>query len=147
VQRVQHSWIPKNKICFEITETEAVTNLATAKVFIKTLRELGCRFALDDFGAGMSSFTYLKHLDVDYVKIDGSFVRNMTRDNIDFATVKAINSIAHSMGKETVAEFVVDSETTEVLKTLKVDYGQGFALGKPVPLQSVIADRDNLYSK
>jgi diguanylate cyclase (GGDEF)-like protein len=144
VKRVAMSSIPTHKICFEITETEAVTNLSTAKHFIQTLRDLGCRFALDDFGAGMSSFTYLKHLDVDYVKIDGSFVRNMTTDNIDFATVKAINSIAHSMGKETVAEFVVDAETSELLKTLRVDYGQGFGLGKPVPLHDVLTDADKL---
>ena len=134
VQRIKTTTVPAEKVCFEITETTAVTNLSSAKTFIQTLRELGCRFALDDFGAGMSSFTYLKNLDVDYIKIDGSFVRNMARDQIDHATVKAINSIAHSMGKQTVAEFVVDAETCESLAALKVDYGQGFALDKPKPL-------------
>ncbi|WP_218419266.1 EAL and GGDEF domain-containing protein [Alteromonas lipotrueae] len=133
-QRLQGTTVPLEKICFEITETTAVTNLSAAKHFISTLREIGCSFALDDFGAGMSSFTYLKNLDVDYVKIDGSFVRNIVHDPIDHATVTAINNIAHSMGKQTVAEFVVDTATANVLKALQVDYGQGFALDKPKPL-------------
>lgn len=133
-QRLQGTSVPLEKICFEITETTAVTNLSAAKHFISTLREIGCSFALDDFGAGMSSFTYLKNLDVDYVKIDGSFVRNIVHDPIDHATVTAINNIAHSMGKQTVAEFVVDTATANVLKALQVDYGQGFALDKPKPL-------------
>lgn len=133
-QRIQSTSVPAEKICFEITETTAVTNLSAAKEFISSLREIGCSFALDDFGAGMSSFTYLKNLDVDYVKIDGSFVRNIVHDPIDHATVTAINNIAHSMGKQTVAEFVVDTATANVLKALRVDYGQGFALDKPKPL-------------
>ncbi|GEA13492.1 EAL domain-containing protein [Alteromonas sp. KUL49] len=146
VEYVEASQVPANKICFEITETTAVTNLNAAKLFISTLRALGCRFALDDFGAGMSSFMYLKNLDVDYVKIDGSFVRNMVNDKIDRATVKAINSIAHSMGKETVAEFVGDNETCEALRTLRVDFGQGFALDKPKPLSHRISWTPNLAS-
>ncbi|MBJ2128907.1 EAL domain-containing protein [Alteromonas sp. IB21] len=145
-QRMQSTSVPAEKICFEITETTAVTNLSAAKHFISTLRDLGCRFALDDFGAGMSSFTYLKHLDVDYVKIDGSFVRNIVHDPIDHATVTAINNIAHSMGKQTVAEFVVDNATAEVLRELKVDYGQGFALDKPKPLAHRVQWRVKLAS-
>jgi len=145
-KRMQSTSVPAEKICFEITETTAVTNLAAAKHFISTLRDLGCSFALDDFGAGMSSFTYLKNLDVDYVKIDGSFVRNMVHDPIDHATVKAINSIAHSMGKQTVAEFVVDNATADVLKDLKVDFGQGFALDKPKPLAHRVQWRVKLAS-
>ena len=134
-QRMKSSTVPAEKICFEITETTAVTNLNAAKHFISSLRELGCSFALDDFGAGMSSFTYLKNLDVDYVKIDGSFVRNIAHDPIDLATVTAITNIAHSMGKQTVAEFVVDEACCDVLKGLNVDFGQGFALDKPCPLK------------
>ena len=145
-QRMQSTSVPAEKICFEITETTAVTNLSAAKHFISTLRDLGCSFALDDFGAGMSSFTYLKHLDVDYVKIDGSFVRNIVHDPIDHATVTAINNIAHSMGKQTVAEFVVDNATAEVLRELKVDYGQGFALDKPKPLAHRVQWRVKLAS-
>ena len=134
VQQIQRSNVPTEKLCFEITETSAVTNLTSAKWFIDELRALGCRFALDDFGAGMSSFTYLKNLAVDYVKIDGSFVRNMVRDKIDYETVKAINNIAQSMGKQTIAEFVVDDATREALVELGIDYGQGYALGYPEPL-------------
>lgn len=145
-QRMQSTSVPAEKICFEITETTAVTNLSAAKRFISALRDLGCSFALDDFGAGMSSFTYLKNLDVDYVKIDGSFVRNIVHDPIDHATVTAINNIAHSMGKQTVAEFVVDIATAELLKELKVDYGQGFALDKPKPLAHRVQWRVKLAS-
>lgn len=138
IQRVQNSSVPAEKLCFEITETTAVTNLSAAQGFIQSLRALGCHFALDDFGAGMSSFMYLKNLDVDYVKIDGSFVRNIARDQIDLATVTAINNIAHSMGKKTIAEFVVDEHTCDVLRALSVDYGQGFALGKPQPIMQLL---------
>jgi len=145
-QRMQSTAVPAEKICFEITETTAVTNLNAAKQFISSLREIGCSFALDDFGAGMSSFTYLKNLDVDYVKIDGSFVRNIVHDPIDHATVTAINNIAHSMGKQTVAEFVVDNATADVLRELRVDFGQGFALDKPKPLAHRVEWRVKLAS-
>jgi diguanylate cyclase (GGDEF)-like protein/PAS domain S-box-containing protein len=145
-QRMQSTSIPAEKICFEITETTAVTNLNAAKHFISTLRDIGCSFALDDFGAGMSSFTYLKNLDVDYVKIDGSFVRNIVHDPIDHATVTAINNIAHSMGKQTVAEFVVDKATADVLRDLKIDFGQGYALDKPKPLAHRVQWRVKLAS-
>lgn len=145
-QLIQSTIVPAEKICFEITETTAVTNLNAARDFISTLRDLGCSFALDDFGAGMSSFTYLKNLDVDYVKIDGSFVRNIVYDPIDRATVTAINNIAHSMGKKTVAEFVVDEATTDVLRELQVDFGQGFALDKPKPLAHRVQWRVKLAS-
>lgn len=144
--RMQGSTIPAEKICFEITETTAVTNLNAAKAFISALRDIGCSFALDDFGVGMSSFTYLKNLDVDYVKIDGSFVQNIVHDPIDHATVTAINNIAHSMGKKTVAEFVVDIATADVLRKLKVDYGQGFALDEPKPLAHRVQWQGNLAS-
>ncbi|WP_088329839.1 EAL domain-containing protein [Lacimicrobium sp. SS2-24] len=138
VNQLRYTDIPPEKICFEITETAAVTNLGSASRFIDTLRDMGCRFALDDFGAGMSSFTYLKNMAVDYVKIDGSFVRNMCRDRSDYATVKAIHEIASSMGKQTIAEFVSDKESCRALTALGIDYGQGFALGKPVPLTTVL---------
>ena len=144
VKRVMTSKVPAHKICFEITETAAVTNISAAKHFIHTLREKGCLFALDDFGAGMSSFTYLKNLDVDFVKIDGSFVKNMASDSIDHETVKAINAIAQSMGKQTIAEFVTDDATCKALRALNVDFGQGFALGKPLPLMNRLRSRDNV---
>jgi diguanylate cyclase (GGDEF)-like protein/PAS domain S-box-containing protein len=138
VSHLRYANIPPEKICFEITETAAVTNLGSASHFIDVLRDMGCRFALDDFGAGMSSFTYLKNMAVDYVKIDGSFVRNMCRDRSDYATVKAIHEIASSMGKLTIAEFVSDQESCRALTALGIDYGQGFALSKPMPLPSIL---------
>ena len=124
-------------ICFEITETAAVASFDVAVQMINRLRELGCRFALDDFGAGMSSFTYLKRLPVDYVKIDGAFVKDMAKDDVDFAMVEAIHNVAHRMGLRTVAEFVQNDVTIEMLRGLGVDYVQGYGVEKPRPLDDV----------
>ena len=131
---IEQTQVDAHKICFEVTETAAVTNLADACEFISQLREVGCLFALDDFGAGMSSFSYLKHMPVDFVKIDGSFVRNIADDEIDYAMVKSINDIGHIMGKKTIAEFCESIAVYEKLKEIDVDYVQGFHMGKPVPL-------------
>ncbi|EGM77610.1 diguanylate cyclase (GGDEF) domain-containing protein [Rheinheimera sp. A13L] len=133
VAQLKASNVPGSKLCFEITETAAITNLAHAQKFIRELRQLGCRFSLDDFGVGMSSFGSLKTLDVDYVKIDGSFVRNMKCDSSDAALVKAMTDIVHSMKKEAIAEFVSDNETCILLKEFGVEYGQGFGLAMPEP--------------
>jgi diguanylate cyclase (GGDEF)-like protein/PAS domain S-box-containing protein len=121
-------------ICFEITETAAVASFDVAVQMINSLRELGCRFALDDFGAGMSSFAYLKRLPVDYIKIDGAFVKDMEKDAVDFAMVEAIHNVAHRMGLRTVAEFVQNDTTIEMLRGLGVDYVQGWGVEKPKPL-------------
>ena len=126
--------IPAEKICFEITETAAIQNLAKASQFIKTLKRLGCSFALDDFGSGLSSFAYLKSLPIDFVKIDGFFVKDVVRDPVDLAMVKAINDMAHAMGKLTIAEFVEDKEILQKLVDLGVDYVQGYGIAKPAPL-------------
>ncbi len=123
------------KLCFEVTETAAITNLSSAIAFINTLKGLGCRFSLDDFGSGLSSFAYLKNLPVDYLKIDGSFVRDVAIDPIDRAMVKSINEIAQVMGKKTIAEFVEDEDILEVLKAIRVDYAQGYYIGKPLALE------------
>ncbi len=130
----QHQIAPK-MICFEITESAAVANLTRAVHFITVLRAMGCRFALDDFGSGLSSFAYLKTFPVDLLKIDGSFVRQMGGDSFDHAIVKAINQLGHEAGLKTVGEFVETAEILAKLKTLAVDYAQGFGIHKPAPLE------------
>ena len=126
--------VPFKLICFEITETTAISNLSKAGYFIEALRQEGCRFALDDFGSGMSSFGYLKHLPVDFLKIDGEFVRDIINDEVDRAMVKSINEIGQLMGKYTVAEYVESEEILVLLQSIGVDYVQGFAIDKPSPL-------------
>jgi EAL domain-containing protein (putative c-di-GMP-specific phosphodiesterase class I) len=123
--------IPHASICFEITETTAVTSLSKAAEFIGAFREPGCRFALDDFGVGVSSFTYLKQLPVDYLKIDGSFVKNMLNDPVDAAMVEAIHRIARVMGKQTIAESVESAATLDALRSVGIDYAQGNAIAPP----------------
>lgn len=134
VARLRRAPHAASSICFEITETAVITNLGMATHFIRSLKELGCRFALDDFGSGLSSFAYLKNLPVDMLKIDGTFVRNINTDPIDLTFVRSINEIGHTMGKLTVAEFVEDGETLETLRELGVDYAQGYHIGRPTPL-------------
>ncbi len=123
--------VPAAAICFEITETLAVANLTKAAELIRELKELGLRFALDDFGAGMCSFAYLKHLPVDYVKIDGAFVRDMFAEPMNIEVVSAINNIAHSLGMKTIAEFVETEGALNRLREMGVDYAQGHAVGRP----------------
>lgn len=118
-------------VTFEITETKAVTNLDAARELIAQLRGLGCRFALDDFGCGFSSFTHLKHLDVDFLKIDGSFIQGLLEDPVDRAVITAINSIAHSVGKRTVAEYVDRPQVLAALQDCGVDFIQGYYVGRP----------------
>ncbi len=130
--------IPPEKICFEITETVAIANLTDATVFIQSLKELGCRFALDDFGSGLSSFAYLKNLPVDFLKIDGVFVKDILDDPMDFAMVKSINEIGQLMGKQTIAEFVESEAILEKLREIGVDYAQGYGIGRPEPLEQLV---------
>ena len=123
--------IPHDSICFEITETAAITNFARAQTFINEFKRLGCRFSLDDFGSGMSSFAYLKHLPVNFLKIDGAFINDILNDPIDRAMVEAINKVAHLMGMQTIAEFVENTAQLELLREIGVDYGQGYAISRP----------------
>lgn len=133
----RHYAVPADRVCFEITETAAVSNLAKAARFIETLRKQGCRFALDDFGSGMSSFAYLKNLPVDFIKIDGAFVRDIMEDEIDFAMVRSINDIGHVMGKKTIAEFVENDEILARLREIGVDFAQGYGIARPRPLEEI----------
>lgn len=131
------------KICFEITETAAISNLNKATSFISELKNLGCFFALDDFGSGLSSFAYLKNLPVDYIKIDGMFVRDIANDPIDQEMVRSITSIAIAMNKKTIAEFVENDEIKDILADMGVDYVQGYGIAKPLPLEALTVDRLN----
>jgi diguanylate cyclase (GGDEF)-like protein len=132
-EQLSHFAVPHQTICFEITETAAIANLDKAAKFINELKATGCRFSLDDFGAGMSSFAYLKHLPVDFLKIDGAFVKDMADDPIDRAMVEAINSVGHVMGKQTIAEFVDSDRVLKALEEIGVDYAQGYGVGRPRP--------------
>lgn len=128
-----------DRLTFEVTETAAVSNIHRAREFAEQLREIGCRFALDDFGAGFGSFYYLKHLPFDYLKIDGEFVANCLADRTDQLVIRAVVDIAQGLGKETVAEFASDPELVRFLETQGVDYAQGFEVGRPAPLEDMVA--------
>ena len=132
-QFVEHDIAPE-QICFEITETAVIANLIKAQDFMAGLKTLGCRFSLDDFGSGLSSFAYLKALPVDFLKIDGVFIRDIAHNAINRAMVKAINEVGHVMGIRTVAEYVEDGPTLDVVRELGVDYAQGYAVGSLRPL-------------
>jgi len=134
-ERLARSAVPPDRICFEITETAAIANLARGLDFMHSLRELGCRFSLDDFGSGLSSFAYLKTLPVEYLKIDGTFVRDILHDEVDLALVRAISDVGKAMGKKTIAEFVESDAVARRVRELGIDYVQGFGVGRPAPVR------------
>jgi EAL domain-containing protein (putative c-di-GMP-specific phosphodiesterase class I) len=128
-------------LCVEVTETAAVVNVDRARLFAGQLGELGCGFAIDDFGAGFASFYYLKHLPFDYLKLDGEFIKALPTSHIDQLVVRSVVEIARGLGKRTIAEFVGSSETVELLRAYGVDFAQGFYVAKPKPLAQVDLSR------
>jgi len=142
IDQFAHTQLPASRICFEITETAAVTNLGQATRFITVLKNMGCRFALDDFGTGLSSFGYLKNLPIDHLKIAGDFVRDILTDPIDRAMVEAINHIGHIMQLTTIAEYVENTDLLAEVQALGVDYAQGFGIDLPEPLDECLNRMD-----
>lgn len=139
IDQFQTSGLNGKQICFEITETAAIASYSQANRFIHALKELGCRFALDDFGTGLSSFGYLKHFPVDFLKIDGSFVKEILHDPIDREMVRSINEIGHLTGKQTIAEFAENAEIITMLRGMGVDYAQGYGVDRPQPVLMAVA--------
>lgn len=139
-EEIASSGVPAASLCFEVTESAAVSNRRKARAFIDTLRKRGCRFSLDDFGAGLSSFAYLKNFKVDTLKIDGSFIRDITDNRISESMVAAITQVAKVMQLETVAEYVESKKTKRLIAKLGVDFAQGHAIGKPIAIEKVLQD-------
>ena len=131
LQRLELYDVSPKRICFEITETAAMSSMTRAVEFMQRLRSVGCRFSLDDFGSGMASFGYLKNLPVDFLKIDGSFIRNIETDPVSYSIVRAVTDIGHQLGLKVVAEWVADERARDLLRGLSVDYAQGFAIHRP----------------
>ncbi|GJM04669.1 MAG: hypothetical protein DHS20C09_06600 [marine bacterium B5-7] len=144
ITQLQNLNINSTKICFEITETAAISNLANADNFISELKKYGCSFALDDFGSGLSSFGYLKNLPVDFLKIDGMFVKDIVDDPIDHAMVKSINEIGQVMGMKTIAEFVESDVIKGMLKEIGINFAQGYSIGKPHDFNELLHQHQNL---
>jgi EAL domain-containing protein (putative c-di-GMP-specific phosphodiesterase class I) len=138
LEQFSRTQAPTGKVCFEITETAAIANLDNAVDFMNRMKIIGCKFSLDDFGTGLSSYSYLRNLPVDFVKIDGVFVKDIANNPADYAVVKSINEIGHYMGKQTIAEFVEDAKVLESLREIGVDYAQGYQIEKPRPLEELI---------
>ena len=139
IDQFQTSGLQGHQICFEITETAAIASYSQANRFIHALKDLGCKFALDDFGTGLSSFGYLKHFPVDYLKIDGSFVKEILHDPIDREMVRSSNEIGHLTGKQTIAEFAENAEIISMLRGMGVDFAQGYGVDKPKPVLLAVA--------
>ena len=138
MDEIRESGVPPKNICFEVTETVAISHIDDAVRFMTALKKFGCSFSLDDFGAGLSSFGYLKVLPVDYLKIDGSFIREVSADEISRSMVGAICQIGKTMGLMVVGEFVEDEKTEDILRTIGIDYAQGYGVGKPAPLDDIL---------
>ena len=142
--QLEKTGISGSKLCFEITETSAIKNLTTAINLINGLKEHGCSFAIDDFGSGLSSYGYLKNLPVDYLKIDGIFVKEIVDDPIDYALVKSINEVGHILNIKTIAEYVENNEIKGMLKAIGVDYAQGYSISRPVHFEEILERSKNM---
>lgn len=136
IEELERQQLPPGAICFEITETAAISNLSRVIHFMQALKKLGCKFSLDDFGSGLSSFTYLKNLPVDYLKIDGQFIRNVVDDTVDESMVRAIWAVGHAMGIQTIAERVETRQVLEKLGSLGIEYAQGYYIARPTSIRS-----------
>jgi EAL domain-containing protein (putative c-di-GMP-specific phosphodiesterase class I) len=134
------SGIPPGQVHLEITETALINNLSAAGHLVNAARAAGCKIVLDDFGSGLSSFSYLRRYPIDYLKIDGSFIRQLKDNPIDFAIVESINEIAHKLGAETVAECVEDAATIGIVQAIGVDHAQGFAIAMPKPIEQALGE-------
>ena len=143
IEELEKRQLPNGAICLEITETAAISNLSRVVHFMNTLKKLGCKFSLDDFGSGLSSFTYLKNLPVDYLKIDGQFIRNVAEDNVDESMVRAIREVGHAMGIETIAERVETKQVLDKLGSLGVEFAQGYYIARPASVATFEPWRDN----
>jgi EAL domain-containing protein (putative c-di-GMP-specific phosphodiesterase class I) len=135
-----NSALSPRRIRLEITETSFIDNLSASSLLVDSARAAGCAIVLDDFGTGLSSFAYLKRFPINYLKVDGSFMKNLDENGVDHAIVESINDIAHKLGAETIAEWVETPEILAVLTALGVDHAQGFAIARPVPLDAILPD-------
>jgi EAL domain-containing protein (putative c-di-GMP-specific phosphodiesterase class I) len=133
-QEIRRSGIPPEKICFEVSETAAIANLSSARAVIDKLGKVGCKFALDDFGSGVSSFTFLRGLPINFIKIDGAFVTRLLEDQVCEEMVGSINRVSHVLNCLTVAESVEDARTLDALDAIGVDFAQGFHIARPEPI-------------
>ena len=147
IDELETQKLPADAICFEITETAAISNLSRVIHFMQVLKKLGCKFSLDDFGSGLSSFTYLKNLPVDYLKIDGQFIHNVAEDSVDESMVKAINQVGKAMGIETIAERVESKEVLDKLSELGVEFAQGYYIARPTSVQTFEPWADDGHSQ
>ena len=138
LEQFNETRLPTSKVCFEITETSAIGSMADAVDFMERMKIIGVTFSLDDFGTGLSSYSYLRNLPVDYLKIDGIFVKDIKDNPSDYAVVKSINEIGHFMGKKTIAEFVENYDILEILREIGVDYAQGWGIGKKMPVTELL---------
>jgi EAL domain-containing protein (putative c-di-GMP-specific phosphodiesterase class I) len=143
VTKIKQSKINPGLLCFEINEVSAINHLTNAIHFMTTLKKLGCTFSLDNFGSGHSSFSYLEKLPVDYLKIDGNFIMDIDKDPIHYAMVRSIHDTAQAMGIKTIAEYATSNKVIECLRDIGIDYAQGYAISKPVPLSSYNAEEND----